>query len=351
MSLKTLATSLGLSKTTVSRALDGYDERPNRERVKAAAQAMNYTPNPIARRLSRGASETVALVVPAEPGRFYEPVLVEMLSGLGETLAAHGYHLMLMTARPGEEEEKVYRRLAVARTADAAIVVRTRVNDPRIALLAESGFPFVALGRSETPHRFAFIDGDAQEAFRAATERFIAQGHRRIGLLATSPKLSFTRYRRAGFSAAMADAALNADAVAECAPTEEGGAAAAAILLASAPRPTAILCMTDRIAIGAMSAMRGLGLRPGVDVAIIGHDNIPASPYADPPLATMELPLADVGRGLAQKAIALINGASPEDLCEVRPVQLIWRASAGLAPSDGLLPIKREPSTGGENET
>ena len=103
--------------------------------------------------------------------------------------------------------------------------------------------------------------------------------------------------------------------------------------------------MTDRIAIGAMSAMRGLGLRPGVDVAIIGHDNIPASPYADPPLATMELPLADVGRGLAQKAIALINGASPEDLCEVRPVQLIWRASAGLAPSDGLLPIKREPST------
>ena len=160
---------------------------------------MNYTPNPIARRLSRGASETVALVVPAEPGRFYEPVLVEMLSGLGETLAAHGYHLMLMTARPGEEEEKVYRRLAVARTADAAIVVRTRVNDPRIALLAESGFPFVALGRSETPHRFAFIDGDAQEAFRAATERFIAQGHRRIGLLATSPKLSFTRYRRAGF--------------------------------------------------------------------------------------------------------------------------------------------------------
>jgi LacI family transcriptional regulator len=333
MSLKALATSLGLSKTTVSRALDGYDDvaAATRERVKAAAQAMNYSPNPVARRLSRGSSETVALVVPGDPGKFYEPVLTEMLAGLGETLAGHGYQLVLMTARPGEEEEKVYRRLMSARLADAAIVVRTRVNDPRIALLTESNFPFVTLGRSESSHRFAFVDGDAEAAFAQATRRLIAQGHRHIALMATSPQFSFAGYRRAGWAKAMAEAGLATDAMFECAPTEEGGVAAASQMLAHAPRATALLCMTDRIAIGAMSAMRGAGVKPGSDIAVIGHDNIPASPYTDPPLATMELPLIDVGRALGDKAIALINGARPEELCEVRPVSLIWRASAGSA--------------------
>ncbi len=331
MSLKALATSLGLSKTTVSRALDGYDDvaAATRERVKAAAQAMNYSPNPVARRLSRGSSETVALVVPGDPGKFYEPVLVDMLAGLGETLAGHGYQLVLMTARPGEEEEKVYRRLMSARLADAAILVRTRVEDPRIAFLAENNFPFVTLGRSESPHSFAFIDGDAETAFMQATKRLIARGHRRIALMATSPQFSFAGYRRAGWEKAMAEAGLATDAVFECAPTEEGGVAAAGEMLARAADVTALVCMTDRIAIGAMSAMRRAGVKPGSDVAVIGHDNIPASPYTDPPLATMELPLVEVGRGLGDKAIALINGARPDELCEVRPVSLIWRASAG----------------------
>lgn len=336
MSLKALASSLGLSKTTVSRALDGYDDvaPATRERVREAALAMNYAPNPIARRLSRGASEAVALVVPADPGRFYEPVLTEMLAGLGQSLAEAGFQLLLMTARPGEEEERVYRRLMTSRIADAAIVVRTRVNDPRIALLSAGKFPFVTLGRSESPHPFAFIDGDAETAFRSATETFITRGHRKIGLIASSRQYSFARYRSAGWLEAMDDAGLSNDALVEAEPTEDGGAAGMRALLAKHPGLTAILCTTDRIAIGAMSIMREAGLRPGADMAVMGHDNIPASPYTDPPLATMELPLADVGRGLAEKAVALINGATPDSLGEVRPVSLIWRASAGIAPGD-----------------
>lgn len=333
MSLKALATSLGLSKTTVSRALDGYDDvsLATRERVRAAAQAINYAPNPIARRLSRGAAEAVALIVPADPGRFYEPVLTEMLAGLGQSLSEAGFQLLLMTARPGEEEERAYRRLTTSRIADAAIVVRTRVEDPRIEWLAASGFPFVTLGRSDSPRSFAFIDGDAEAAFRSATRAFIARGHRRIGLIASSPEFSFARYRSAGWRRAMSDAGLAADAQSVAAPTEEGGAAAMTALLARHPDLTTVLCTTDRMAIGAMSVLRAAGRQIGSDVAVMGHDNISASPYTDPPLATMELPLADVGRGLAEKAIALISGANPQDLCEVRPVSLIWRESAGDA--------------------
>ncbi|WP_342360732.1 substrate-binding domain-containing protein [Terrarubrum flagellatum] len=331
MSLKVLATSLGLSKTTVSRALDGYEDvsAATRERVRAAARAMNYAPNPIARRLSRGSAEAVALVVPAGPGHFYEPVMTQMLAGLGETLSEAGFQLLLMTARPGEEEERTYRRLVSSRIADAAIVVRTRVDDPRIRWLSENRFPFVTLGRSEHRQPFAFIDGDAETAFREATAAFIRHGHRRVALIASPRQYSFARIRTAGWLAAMNAAGLAVDAFTEAEPTEEGGLLAARALIEMRPLPTAILCMTDRIAIGAMSALRAAGLKPGVDVAIMGHDNIPASPYTDPPLATMDLPGADVGHGLGEKALALINGADAASLSEIRPVSLIWRESAG----------------------
>lgn len=332
--LRALAQSLGLSITTVSRALDGYnDVSPlTRERVKKAAAELGYRPNPLARRLRKGTSETVALVMPTEPGRFYEPAFVELLAVIGELLARKNYDLVLLAARPGPEELAVYQRMTSGRRADACLVVRTRREDERIRLLEKEKFPYLCMGRTESAKTYAFVDGAGDKAFADATRRMIARGHRRIAHVSAPSALMFTEIRASGWRSAMQEAGLAADLIAEGPANEDGGHLAAAALLAGRNKPDVLLCTTDRMAIGALRAVNEAGMVAGSDIAVIGHDNIPAATYAAPPLTTMELPIRELGTSIVEKLIALAGGAKPGDMTqELFPLRHILRASSGEA--------------------
>lgn len=333
-SLKALAQRLGLSITTVSRALDNYpDVAPaTRERVQLAAREANYRPHSAARRLRRGIGETVAFVMPAQPGHFHEPVFAELLAAIGERLAAEHHDLILLAARPGLEEMATYRRLVETGRADAFVVVRTRRHDERVAYLEAKGVPFVCHGRTEAKKAYAFVDGDGEAGFRALTQRLIGLGHRRIAHLSAPSYLTFATLRAAGWRRAMAEAGLDAtvpDLLAEGEPTEADGHRLAAQFLAAAQPPTALVCATDRMAIGAMQAVAEAGLAIGADVAITGHDNIPAASYARPGLTTMELPPAEVGTRLAAMILARLGGSDPRDLSVVLDLRQIARESSG----------------------
>ena len=329
--LRELADQLGLSITTVSRALDGYDDvaAATKLRVREAADAAGYRPNPTARRLRKGASESIALIMPTEPGRFFEAAFVDLLAVIGERFAARHYDLVLMAARPGAEEGAAYARLVRERRADAFILVRTRRRDERVAFLQAQGIPFVCHGRTETPAPYACVDGDGEAGFHALTQRLIGLGHRRIAHLGAPEAFTFAGFRAQGWRRALQEAGLAAGACLAAAPTEAGGEARAAALLAGADRPTAILCATDRIAIGAIRAAQALGLAVGRDVAIAGHDNIHAASHTTPALTTMELDARAVGERLADMALALVGGASPEGLQQVFTPRQIARASTG----------------------
>jgi LacI family transcriptional regulator, galactose operon repressor len=332
-SLRKLASTLGLSITTVSRALDGYPEvaAATRQRVIDAARATNYRPHAAARRLRLGSTETVTMVLPGTPGHFDEPLYLELLTALGARFDAAGFDLTVLAARDLGEERAVYRRLVEGRRTDGLIVARTRRNDQRIKYLAQARFPFVAIGRTETRLAYAHVDGDGESAFRAATERLIALGHRRIAFVAAPGEFTFGKLRRRGWAAAMQAAGLAHDAI-EGQLTEFGGLAAARELLATAQRPTALLCATDRMAIGALRAAKEAGLTVGRDISIIGHDNISASAFCEPALTTMELSMTAVGARVADMLIALIGGADPRGLAEILPVLAVERASVGPAP-------------------
>jgi LacI family transcriptional regulator len=332
-SLRKLASDLGLSITTVSRALDGYGDVAveTREREKQAANATGYRPNSAARRLRKGSSETVALVMPTEPGRFYEPVFVELLAVLGERLAIRHFDLMLLAARPGAEELAAYRRIIKDRRADACVIVRTRRHDERVALLQEAGIPFVCHGRTETKVPYSYVDGDGEAGFREITDRLIGRGHRRIAHLAAPDHLTFAELRARGWHLAMRAANLADDLKRTCLATEEAGEAAASELLAGADRPTALICATDRMAIGAVRAVQAAGLVVGRDIAITGHDNIHASGYTHPALTTMELDVRSVGECLADKLFQLLDNGAPVQPGSVFPLRQILRASSGEA--------------------
>jgi LacI family transcriptional regulator len=333
--LRALASSRGLSITTVSRALDGYsDVAPStRVRVRLAATAANYRPHAAARRLRLGATETVSIVLPGDPGHFDEPLYMELLAALGARFDTAELDLMVLAARSPTEELALYRRLVEGRRTDGIVLARTQVDDPRIRYLAGSGIPFVVMGRTETTLPYAHVDGDGTAAFAQATRRLLALGHRDIAYIGAAPEFMFSELRRTGWAAAMRAASLSPAISAHTAATEHGGLKAARALLASTPRPTAFLCATDRIAIGALRAIKEAGLAVGRDVSVVGHDNLSASAFAEPALTTMELPIPEVGARLAEMLIALIGGADAREFAEVWPVLPIERASTGPAPT------------------
>ncbi len=335
-SVRELAKALGVSAATVSRALDGHPNvsHETRARIVAAARAANYRPNSAARRLSTGRSEIVSLVLPTEAGNFDEPLYIRLLHGIGRRLAAAGYDLSVLSAAPGVEEDALYRRLVESRRADGVIVVRTRWDDPRVAYLQSVEFPFVCMGRTNAALPYAFVDGDGEAAFLDATRRVLALGHRDVVHLAAPSAFCFSRFRRHGFVRAVEEAGLEAR-VAEI-PADGHAACAMAHTLLDGPRPpTAIVAATDRMAYGVMKCAAERGLVPGRDLSILGHDNLTASAFTHPQLATMELSFEATAEQLATFMLARIDGENPAALQAVRPVTFLEGGTLGPPPSNG----------------
>ncbi len=328
--LKQLAKSLDLSITTVSRALDGYSDvaATTRLRVRAAADEIGYRPNAAARRLRRRRAEVVAVTLPAASGHLAPPAFLDMLSGCAEKLAEQNLNLVLAPTPRGMNELEICRRLVDGQRVEAMIVMRTRCDDERVTFLQSRGIPFVTHGRTDAAVPHAFFDGDGESAFREAALRLAEAGHRRIAHIAGPHDLTFARLRRRGWQTALADAGLDPSFLAEAAPDERGGYEAAQMLLAGHRRPTAFLCAMDAIAIGAMHALRERGLEPGRDVAVIGHDNVPAGAFMRPALSTMQI-AGDGGLRLASLLLERIGGRAAAELQEIAPVAFVPRETHG----------------------
>jgi len=234
---------------------------------------------------------------------------------------------MLLPTINRAAEMETYRRLVDGRRADAMIVVRTRAHDERVEFLKERGLPFVTHGRTARPEAHAFIDGDGAAGFCDATHLLASLGHRRIAHLAAPKDFMFARLRRRGWLAGLGEHDLTSEFEAASEPTELGGYEAARALLARPRPPTALLCATDSIAVGALRALKEAGLEAGQDVAVIGHDNLPSAAFTDPPLSTMEIDAPDVGRELAELLMARLGGRDPRDLQTVLPVRQVPRAT------------------------
>jgi LacI family transcriptional regulator len=332
MSIRRLAKHLGLSVTTVSRALAGYPDvaAATRERVQQEADRTGYRPNPVAQRLRVGRRGTVGLVVPAEQGTF-DQFFLAMLGAVGPLLSRAGLDLVMMGAPPGEAELHAYRQLVELHRVDGILLARTRRDDARIRYLLDRGVPFVAHGRSETAGVFAYLDLDGEAAFAEATERLVGFGHRDIALINAPEHYMFAQHRAAGWRRALAVAGLPEGPVLEAEATEENGHRLMSMLMARRRRPTAVLCATDRMAVGALHALASAGLRAGRDVSVIGYDDLPMASYTDPPLTTLEQPIPRMAQRLVDMLLALLDGAEPALFGEVWRAQLIARRSDGPA--------------------
>lgn len=331
VNLEKLAARLGLSKGTVSRALNGYPDISERTkiRVRQAAEELGYSPSRLAQRLATGRVETVGYILPLAGGHLANPFLAEFIDGISEALGERDLDLLVATAPDRTQELERYARLIDQGKVDGLIVSRLADHDPRVDLLMARNFPFVAFGRTADPTGYAWLDIDNEQAFRSAVAHLVSQGHQVIGLLSGPEEMNFARLRREGYTAGLIDAGLDPcdTLVVEGDISEAGGHDLAAALLTRRPRPTALLCCNDAMAFGALRAIREAGLRPGADVSVIGYDGTSVGAYVDPPLTTLAPPIRRAGRRLAEMLIEIVAGAAPTDFQELWEARLVRRAS------------------------
>lgn len=339
MTLGQLARILGLSKTTVSRALAGYDDvsAATRARVREAAVRYGYEPNALAQTLRSGRAGAIGAVIPTSCGGLSSPFFLDLLLSASAELESRGLNLLLASAPPHPDpaELTTMRRMVEGKRIDAAIVGQTRRHDPRVAYLQSRGLPFVCHGRTESPQAYAFVDMDGERAFRLAGQRLVDLGHRRIAYIGTSSDLfTYAAHRRRGYLAALEAAGLAVDPalLVEGEGGEAFGRAAADVLLARPDPPTALLCATDLEAVGALQAIHAAGLQAGREVSVIGHDDLPLSRHTDPPLTTIGQAYAAIGTRLVEILMELLKGTQPGALQETWAPELVIRASDGPPP-------------------
>jgi len=312
ITLKDISIKVGKSITTVSRALNDYDDvSPETKRmIQGAAEEMGYRPNIIAQRLQKQKTDTLGFIVPTFGPRFSDPFFSEFLAGVGNMSSDLGFDLLVSTQPPGEKEFKAYHKMMDGQRVDGFIIVRTRRNDGRINDLLEQDFPFTVFGRIEGRNDFPYVDEDGSYAMRQIADHLVGLGHTRIGCIAPDPELMFAVIRTKGLKDGLAAHGILMDEsmckVGDL--TQKGGYLQAKAIMNEPDPPTAIVACNDLMALGAISAIQDFGLEVGKDISITGFDDIPLAEYSHPPLTTVHQPIYQIGGMVCEMLIKIILG-------------------------------------------
>ena len=335
--LRGLARELGLSVGTVSRALNGYTDisAATRLRVREAAERAGYDPDPFARRLATGSPETIAYLLPATGGSLAYTFMAELLDGLSDTLARHGWDLLLVRDPHVGGSIAALERLARSRRVSGVVLSRPHRRDARVDALRRAELPFVLHGRTADHGDYAWFDVDGHRAMVDAVDHLVTLGHGRIGFVGGPSHYNFAGERLRGYRAGLEANGISFDdrIVRAAELSDAGGEGAAADLLDGPDAPTALLCVSDQMALGALGAARARGIAVGRDLSVIGYDGLEAGRHASPSLTTMAQPQAEAGRAIGAIALALAKGDDPRQHQTLRRATLLRRESDGPAPS------------------
>lgn len=327
-----LAAETGLTKGTVSRALNGYPDiaEATRARVERVAARLGYRPMAQAQAIRTGRAKALGLVMQVSEHDGHSPFLTDFLAGLTTAAGAQGWTLTVATAPTGEVMREVLHGLVDDRKADGFILQRTLREDPRIDYLREVNVPFVLYGRCADLDGISYYDIRGGAAMRKGVKRLYDMGHRDIALVAGGSEYNYSHLRAEGFQRAMEEVGLTPVDILWDARTHSDGLRLTRQLLTLERPPTAIVYVLDRAALGGYRALEAVGLTVGQDVSVMSYDGIPEAGLAQPPLTTWKVDTRAAGAALARMLIERIKG-------EAEPEALRWLADATLivGGSDG----------------
>lgn len=341
--LREVAKYANVSIATVSKVLSNtpYVSEETRERVQQAIAELGYVPNLAARALSKGRTHNIGVIFPYIIDHlFSDPHILMLVEGIEVVCTENGCNMLISTPRMPISESEQYQTLVRSGYLDGALTIETLPNSLVSEPLEKHGYPWVAIGYNSARGDKNTIHADDFGGAKDVAEHLLSLGHRRFGIITvTATTLAAAEQRLNGYRIALEQAGLNFQDVPVVIGnfSIESGFQAADELLKRDPHPTALLCLNDRMAIGAMERARSDGLRIPGDVSIVGFDDIPTASLVNPPLTTVQQPALDLGREAARRLFEMIdsrarrNSSSAELEFEpiIFPTRLIIRESSG----------------------
>ncbi|RGC69408.1 HTH-type transcriptional repressor CytR [Micromonospora sp. MW-13] len=322
-----VATRAGVSKTTVSRVLNGKGElgQATAARVRAVIKEMGYVPSARAVGLARGRARVVGMLVPS----LTWPWMGEVLQGAVDVVESEGYGLLLFTCNRGDESMRRFASQVSAKSFDGLLVVEPEGTLDYITALHDRGLPVILIDDRGHQPQFPSVRTTNRAGARAAAEHLLALGRHRPLVVTGLHRFGCTSERLAGFAEGYAQAGLPLDPrlVVEGDFTLDCGRAAAQRLLAAGTPFDAVFAHNDLSAAGALQALRAAGRHVPEDVAVVGFDDLPLAAHTHPPLTSVHQPLRQMGEAAAHALIAHFDGTPLPDAPTVIPTTFTVRGS------------------------
>ena len=330
ITIKHIAKTLGISISTVSRALhDAYDVSPEtRKKVMALAKELDYTPNPYAVSLVKQNTKMIGVLLP-EIAVYYFSMVVK---GIQDVAYSVGYNVMFFISGESLEREKIILNNLNVNSLDGLLVSVSKETNTseHFKKLIDKGLPIVFFDRVlDDIHTSKVVQDDYQGAFDA-TQHFIDQGFVRIAHLAGSKSLNISKQRLQGYLDALEQNGLPIQKkyILYSGYTEEDGLRDMSKLLTVKPLPDALFCVNDRKAIGAMLALKRYGYKIPQHIAIAGFMNAPITEVVTPSLTTIEQPAYAIGKKSCELLLEHIKNPNFIPQTVVMPSKLIIRESS-----------------------
>ncbi len=330
-----VAGGAGVSKTAVSFAFNNPQRlsKDTLNRILEVAEQLGYSPDPVARSMSRGRTGIVGILVP-QPLTVMtrNPFFAEFLEGMAEVADEAELPILLVPPVRGSMEHAVN-----GAAVDGFVTLGLETFRPTMRALERRHLPYVMVD-SESVEGVACVNIDDEQGAYEAMKFVLDQGHRHIGILGIrSPQRGkWDRYvgtlkrRMTGYLRGLEEVGMSVDGtrvrLVECDVSEEGGRSGFASLWRKKPRPTAIIAMSDIIALGALQEAQRSAVGVPEELSLVGFDDIPEARWSRPPLTTIGQPTQEKGRIAAELLVGLLDGTK-EPAHIVLDTRLIHRGS------------------------
>ncbi|MBC7688673.1 MAG: LacI family DNA-binding transcriptional regulator [Aquabacterium sp.] len=326
VTIKDIGKALGLSTSTVSRALRGSYEisSETKKQVLEYAEKVNYRPNPIALSLKERRSSSIGVVVCEIANNFFS----QAINGIESIAYNRGYHVIISQSHESYEREVVNVQHLASRSVDGLLVsLSSETTDlSHFIRLYEKGLPIVFFDRVTNEIITHQVTADNYKASYEATLHLINNGYKKIALISLAPYLSVTKERVEGYKDALLQNGLpfNEKYVKYC---THGGMIAEEIeaaldnLLRIKQKPDALVAAGDRITTGSLAAIKNLQLKVPRDIAVVGFTNSNIPELLDPTLTTIRMPAFEMGQVATELLIQMIESKKPIAEFETKVLQ------------------------------
>jgi LacI family transcriptional regulator len=338
VTLRDVAVRAGVHPATASRALNPETRilvsEDTAQRVLDAAEALGYSPNPVARSLRTRRSHTVGVLIPDLNNPLFPPIV----RGLEDRLAANGYVALIGNTDSDDQRERMVFDQMRARHVDGLVLATARLRHPLLAEASRADLPVVLINRLAQDYSFPSVSVDNERGVRMAVGHLAALGHRRIAHIAGPQETSTGLSRYRGFVTAMESGGLPVDGdlvVFAKSFTVEEGERCSRLLLDRGAGCTAIAAGNDMLAVGCYAALDETGLSCPEDISVVGFNDMPFIDRLRPPLTTIRFPHYQVGTEAAQLLLERIaEHSGPVKILYLAP-ELVIRGSTARARLNG----------------